>query len=72
MPIAIVANAIRVTLVAIGYRYTTSNTSHNMVHDVAGWFVIPLAAALMGAFIWYLGKLIVQVRPMTRQELLRG
>ncbi|HEY1600509.1 MAG TPA: exosortase/archaeosortase family protein [Pirellulales bacterium] len=72
LPIAIVANAVRVTLVAIGYSYTTSATSHNLVHDLAGWFVIPLAAALMGSFIWYLGKLIVQVQPMTRQELLRG
>jgi exosortase len=72
LPIAIVANAMRVTLVAIGYIYTTSPASHNLVHDLAGWFVIPLAAALMGAFIWYLGRLIVQVHPMTRQELLRG
>ena len=46
--------------------------THRLVHDVAGWLVIPLAAALMGAFIWYLGKLVVQVRPLTSQEMLKS
>ena len=71
LPIAVVANAVRVALVAVAYPYASTPASHRLAHDLAGWFVIPFAAALMGAFIWYLGKLIIQARPLSRQELLR-
>jgi exosortase len=71
LPIAIVANAVRVTMVGIGFGLVSTPKGHALVHDVAGWLVIPLAAALMGAFIWYLGRLIVQVRPLTSREMLR-
>lgn len=70
LPIAIVANAVRVTMVGAGYRLVSTPAAHRLVHDVAGWAVIPFAAALMGAFIWYLGQLIVQVRPLTSREML--
>ena len=72
LPIAVIANAMRVTLVGLTYRLFSSTASHRLAHDLAGLFVIPFAAALMACFIWYLGRLFVQVRPMSGSELLRG
>jgi len=72
LPIAVVANVMRVCLIAVTYPYTTTTASRHLMHDLAGWLVIPCAAALMGMFIWYLGKLIVQDRPASARELLRG
>ncbi len=70
LPIAIVANSIRVTLIGATYFRLSTPAAHRLAHDMAGWIVIPLAAGMMGALIWYLGKLFVQVRPMTGKELL--
>ena len=39
-----------------------ADAGRHLAHDVAGWIVIPLAAALMGLFLWYLSRLIVEVR----------
>jgi exosortase len=72
LPIAITANAIRVIIVAMANPHVSSQAGQHLVHDLAGWFVIPLAAALMGGFIWYLGRLFVEVRLMTRRELLHN
>lgn len=70
LPIAIVANSIRVTLIGATYFRLSTPAAHRLAHDMAGWFVIPLAAALMGALIWYLGKLFVEVQPLSGKELL--
>jgi len=72
IPIAVLANSVRVALIGITYPYATTAAAHQLLHDVAGWLVIPLAAAMMGALIWYLGRLFVQVQPMTGRELLKS
>ncbi|MCE9529020.1 MAG: archaeosortase/exosortase family protein, partial [Planctomycetales bacterium] len=64
--------SVRVALIGITYPYATTAAAHQLLHDVAGWLVIPLAAAMMGVLIWYLGRLFVQVRPMTGRELLKA
>jgi exosortase len=71
LPIALVANAVRVTITGIVYPAMATDASRHLAHDVAGWLVIPLAAALMGLFLLYLNRLIVEVRPADRSELLR-
>jgi len=70
LPIALVANAVRVTLTGFAYVYIGSDSGRHLAHDVAGWIVIPLAAVMMGLFLWYLNRLIVEVRPVDRRELL--
>lgn len=72
LPIAVVANVMRVCLIAVTYPHITTVASRHLMHDAAGWLVIPCAAALMGGFIWYLGKLIVPISPASARELLRG
>jgi exosortase len=72
LPIAVLANALRVTLIAVADPYLSSQEAHRLVHDFAGWLVIPVAAALMGAFIWYLGKLLTQVHSASARELLQA
>jgi exosortase len=71
VPIALIANAVRVTLIGVLYTVIESEEGRQRSHDVAGLLVIPLAAALMGLFLWYLGKLIVEVRVVSQKELLR-
>jgi exosortase len=72
LPIALVTNAVRVTITGIAYPAISTESGRHLAHDVAGWVVIPLAAALMGLFLWYLGRLIVEVRPVDRRELLKA
>ena len=48
----------------------SSAAADRLTHDLAGLFVVVLAALLMAGFIWYLNRLIVEVRPLTGGELL--
>jgi len=57
-PIAIASNAIRIVVTGLLFEFTTSNLAHQFSHDFAGWAMIPLAAAMFGLVLWYLGKLI--------------
>jgi len=71
LPIALIANAVRVMMTGFAYVYIDGEKGRHLAHDVAGWMVIPLAAALMGFFLWYLGRLIVEVRQVDRRDLNR-
>ena len=72
LPIALVANAVRVTITGLAYPLLSTDAGRHLTHDVAGWIVIPLAAVLMGLFLLYLSRLIIEVRPVDRRELLEA
>ena len=59
IPIAIVANVLRI--VATGLCFVTFNdkTAHVM-HDVNGWLMMPAGLALLGLQLWCLGRLVVR------------
>jgi exosortase len=57
VPIAIVANAARIVATGLLFQYASSDVGKKFSHDFAGWAMIPLAAALFGMVLWYLGKL---------------
>jgi exosortase len=72
LPIAVLANSVRVTLVGLTYPYLSTPSAHRLMHDAAGWLVIPLAATMMGCVALYLGRLVVETRYATTRDLLFG
>jgi exosortase len=51
VPVALAANAVRIVVTAILFEYFTEEAAHKFSHDVAGWLMIPLAAAMLGAVV---------------------
>jgi exosortase len=47
VPIAIVSNIIRVTMTGIMYEIGYAEMAQKFFHDVAGWFMMPLALAML-------------------------
>ncbi|MFO0966056.1 MAG: exosortase/archaeosortase family protein [Gemmataceae bacterium] len=65
VPIAVIANVIRITVTGMAYYATGSDAVKNTMHDLAGWFMMPLALALFWAELWFLGRLL---KPGTKTE----
>lgn len=57
IPIAVIANSARIIATGLLYQWASSDAAKKFSHDFAGWAMIPLAAALFWAVLWYLGKL---------------
>jgi exosortase len=75
VPIALVANIARITATGVLHEFVNSETANAFFHDVAGWFMMPLALALLGIELKVLSKLVPvvpveQFRP-TRQPVVR-
>ena len=56
-PIAVVANVIRITATGVLYETTSPDFAEAVYHDLAGWFMMPLAVLLLWAEIGLLSKL---------------
>lgn len=61
IPVALAANAARIVVTAILFEYFTEEAAHKFSHDVAGWLMIPLAAAMLGGVQWYLNCLMQDI-----------
>ncbi|MBI2826665.1 MAG: exosortase/archaeosortase family protein [Planctomycetia bacterium] len=72
LPIAVIANAMRVAFVGLLLPHAATATARGWMHDIAGWIVVPMAACLMGLFAWYLGRLFVEFRPLSGKEMLQN
>jgi exosortase len=75
VPIALVANIARITATGVLHEFVDSATANAFFHDVAGWFMMPLALVLLGLELKLLAALIPVVplekfRP-TRQPIAR-
>lgn len=57
LPVAIIANSIRIVATGLLYQWVSSEAAHGFSHDVAGFVMIPLAAALLWLLLVYLDKL---------------
>jgi exosortase len=53
LPIALLANLLRITMTALLMVQTSEAWLHKLIHDIAGWVMIPLALL----FLWLVGKL---------------
>jgi exosortase len=75
IPIALVANITRITATGALHEFTDSATANAFFHDVAGWFMMPLALVLLGLELKLLAALlpvvpVEQFRPV-RQPIAR-
>jgi exosortase len=59
VPIAILSNIVRVTVTGVLHQTTTSELANTFFHDVAGWFMMPLALGLLGIEVKMLSKLFI-------------
>jgi exosortase len=71
VPIAIVANAARIVATGLLYEYASTEAAKKFSHDFAGWAMIPFAAALFGAVLWYLRMLVREHEQIALSKLVR-
>ena len=61
-PIAILANTLRITVTGLLYELVSGEAARKFSHDLAGYVMIPVAAAMLAGVVWYLGNAFVEVR----------
>jgi exosortase len=71
-PIAILSNSIRIVATGFLFEFTTSDLAHRFSHDLAGWAMIPVAAAFFGLVLWYLRALIQEEEVLDISAVLRN
>jgi exosortase len=62
VPLALACNILRITVAGLASDCLGSEMGHFIFHDLAGWLMVPLAFALLGAEIWLLAKLFRPVK----------
>src|SRR5262249_50879152 len=62
VPVAVTANVARITATGLAYYAAGphSAAAHAILHDLAGWLMMPLAMLLLWAELLLLGKLFVE------------
>jgi hypothetical protein len=63
------ANVVRIVVTALAYAAASSHLDRKLVHDIAGWAMIPLAAVLIAGVHWYLSKLVLQPKLLGISDL---
>jgi exosortase len=64
-PIAIAVNVIRIVTTGVLHLNISSAAAFRFFHDLAGWFMMPLALAFLAAELWLLKHLIVELPTRT-------
>ena len=59
IPIAIVANCIRITATGVAYQFFEPETAQHFFHDVLGWLMMPLGFTILLGVLAILDRLIV-------------
>lgn len=60
IPIAIVANIARITVTAVLYRFASAELANIVFHDLAGFFMMPLAVVLLWMETEFLSRLLLE------------
>ncbi len=71
LPIAIISNIIRITLTAIVYIAGWKSLGDMIVHDLAGWLMMPLALGFLWVELKIIDWLFVVAVPVDRDEILK-
>ncbi|HYW81206.1 MAG TPA: exosortase/archaeosortase family protein, partial [Thermoguttaceae bacterium] len=61
LPIALIANSTRIVCTGLLYQFVSGEAAERFSHDLAGYVMIPYAACLFAAVLWYLGALMREV-----------
>lgn len=62
VPIAVVSNVVRISVTAILHEFTNPELANVVFHDLAGFFMMPLAVMLLVAELGLLRRLLVPMR----------
>jgi exosortase len=60
VPIAVLANVIRITTTAFAYVVVGSRGADLVFHDLAGWLMMPLALGMLWVELWLLQRLLIE------------
>lgn len=71
LPVALVANALRIVTTALLYNFATSQAAEKFNHDLAGLLMIPVSVLLFGLVAIYLRTVFPLVRIMEVREIVR-
>ncbi len=63
IPIAIIANCIRIIATGIAFQYFDSETAEHFFHDIAGWLMMPLGFLLLLGLLAFLDRALVVEQP---------
>jgi exosortase len=55
--IAVAANVFRITLTGMAQELISPRFAHDIMHDFAGWLMMPLAVLLLGLELWLIARL---------------
>lgn len=59
MPIAILANIIRITITAVLYQFSSRELAHKIFHDGAGWLMMIVALIILWLELYLLDRILV-------------
>ena len=62
IPVALLANIIRITVTGILHETVGGHVADTFYHDLAGWLMIPLALILYWFEIWILSRLLIETK----------
>jgi exosortase len=65
IPIALIANVIRITITGVLYDLVGSRAARSFYHDFAGWFMMALAVGMVWLILKVLGRLLVSAESAT-------
>jgi exosortase len=69
VPIALVANILRIAATAWAYHFLGHDFGERVAHDVAGWLMMPIALGLVWIELKVLDWLVIEERPAERPTL---
>jgi exosortase/archaeosortase family protein len=68
IPVAIVANVVRITVTGVMYGAAHNEAARIIFHDVAGWLMMPLALIIVFLELYVLDRLIVDRQNASTQR----
>ncbi len=71
VPIALIANSTRIVVTGMLIQTVSGEAAKQFSHDIAGWVMVPYAAALFALVLWYMGKLVPSVESVGVGAVLR-
>lgn len=69
VPIALITNILRITATGVMYQ-THPQFAQRFFHDWAGWFMMPVCLAMLGAELWILNRLVLEAPGTTPRRKL--
>lgn len=72
IPIAIIANVLRITATGMSYVIFTDKGTVDFLHDLHGWLMMPVGLALLGLEVWVLRNLVLDQTDASPRTVVPG